>query len=1149
MLKQVLRLSWVVGFWVVCCNALGQVPTMSGFTPTFGPPGTLVTISGSNFNANPANMAVFVGRVRATIVSGTTTQLQVRVPLGAVSVEYIHVMDLTTNRGVLSWSCPTQQFTITNSTQTVITSGYFSQWIVPVGITARGPLATDFNNDGRTDIVASISGQASIFLQDSCGFITQQINLGDASSAPQIGDFNQDGRQDLVLGGSTLGGISILTRRSDNTGFNPRVFLGNPTSGSLVRGWIADVNSDGLMDLISNNTLVSSNAYWLQTGPGLTFSTGVSNTVGSAFNPGILGNKPADMNRDGRIDIVSCPFDGSTTNISINQGASPYFTSSIVNIPGHSNAANIELADLDRNGTLDLITTDFSSGLLDVSLLQCNSCVSPTVISNQVYSGISSPLDVVSGDLNGDGWIDIVVTNRSSLFISIFINDQTGHFSRQDISTPSNPFELDIADVNGDGYMDILVGLGLTTDVFILLGNNAPVPAPGGALLKLAAGTQNPNTTNSCISDTLKATYTTQCAFSSGNQFVLELSNSSGSFASPLTIATTSGLSSGSLQGPVPLGLLAGSLYRLRIRSTNPVVVAQSNAFTISQDPNLLMATVDPSPSQICPGTTVSSSYGLTGCLLTGATVQLQLSDATGSFSAPTVLSVRNLNFPANPSTGTISGLVPSGLPAGGGYRVRVRWVETGLTSADNGVDLSVPALAVAPAKPTATGLRCPSVSPLAISTAGAASAVSYQWQLVQGTGSFTGPTNTTTVTFVPDALSIYPLVFRARAVGVCGDVSAASDTVTVHSPQSIGLFTASVLAPVGTQCQPLNSSVTLLGSLVGISYDILVNGVSRTTVAGTGGNITVPLQAAWLMSGTNSVNAIASVGTVTGVCSLAVQASPATFIWEPTVVAATANAAAVCLRDSGYVQLGSVQANATYRLLQSGIPVPAPLVRRYGNRLHISPSLLAPPATAFEVEASSIAGCGVPVLTPVSILVEDSATIGGLTANYIDAEIYAGRTPVQFDVAGASGVGTYLWDFGDGGVSTLPNPTYVFNKGGTYTVTLTASAANGCPPSRKTLKVLVVLDAIYIPNVFTPNGDGVNDFFTISLPPIERYELFIHDRWGREVHQSKSLDPGWNGRTEGGSDCQAGSYAYVLKAWLLAGVLVERRGMVTILR
>ena len=1143
----------VIGFFLaLLCSVhmLGaQVPTLTSFAPTFGPPGTLVTLTGTNFNANPNNMAVYIGRVRAPIVGGNTTSLQVRVPLGAASVDYVHVMDLTTNRGAISWSATTQQFTITNASPTTVNAGYFSQWTIPVGFVARGPLVTDFNGDGFPDIVASTAGQAVVFSRSGCTFSTTFFNQGDNSSAPQIGDFNQDGRVDLVVGGGSGGQMHLFERASNNMGFNPPILLSNPTTGTIIRGWIGDANADGRMDVVTNNSSSTTFVLFQRNAANTGYLTGLSTaTSASTVIPGMLANKVADLNRDGRLDVVSGIYDGLPLNVHYNTGSSPFFNGSTSTFD-HRNVNNIELADLNRDGVLDLITTDFISGRLDVSFLQCSGCTAPTVSSVFTGTGLNSPLDVVAGDLNGDGWADLVVTERFTTQLSIYINNQTGGFTRQVIALPSSPFELDVADANLDGYNDILVGLGLTNNVFILLGNNGPIPSLTGPSLALDATSSAPANVLRCVADTVSAAYTLSCPLNPGNNFFLELSDAVGSFAAPTLIASRASTTPGVLSGSIPPAVPDGAGYRLRIRSSDPALGDTTAAFAISSGTETLSA-MPASATTLCVGAAITAPYVVGACTSSSATLQLQLSDASGSFAAPTVLTATTRSLTLGSNAGTLSATVPMGLALGTGYRVRVRWVEQGFVSADNGVNLSVPPTAPIGNKPTGPRLRCPSTARISLSTAPAVGAVSYQWQLVSGAGSFVGvPTGTTASFAPPTSASGYPLVFRVRGVDACGQLGAVSDTFTVHAPQSLGLFAHTLTAPPPPYCVGTDVGLVVQGSRLGQTYGLVVNGTTRATVPGSGANLPLTVSATWLNTGANSVSVTTTVVTDSGACTEAVAPMPLTLTVSPAVVAPGAMAANVCSRAAGLVAFSPV-AGLNYRLL-SGMTVLMPPQAVLGpTGFTLAPALLSPPASNFTLEVSSPSGCGAPLTQPLTIGVLDSAALPmPLMASYMGSEILAGETAVTFAAPGASGVASYLWDFGTGETSNLPSPTYTFAREGTYAVTLTADPGNGCPPTRRSLLIDVIFETLYIPNVFTPNGDGVNDFFTPRLPPIRSYEVLIHDRWGRVVHRSNVPFPGWSGRTDSGSECAAGVYAYVIKVALANGETVERTGMLSLLR
>ncbi|MCX7606717.1 MAG: gliding motility-associated C-terminal domain-containing protein, partial [Bacteroidia bacterium] len=113
------------------------------------------------------------------------------------------------------------------------------------------------------------------------------------------------------------------------------------------------------------------------------------------------------------------------------------------------------------------------------------------------------------------------------------------------------------------------------------------------------------------------------------------------------------------------------------------------------------------------------------------------------------------------------------------------------------------------------------------------------------------------------------------------------------------------------------------------------------------------------------------------------------------------------------------------------------------------------------------------------------------------------------------------------------------------------------CDPSERwqrcdTLWIQTPLCHGILPNVFTPNGDGVNDVFApYALSGIEKWRLQVWDRWGKSTFQGR-WGEGWNGQTPEGA-APEGTYFYLLELHLLAGTGPEwtftRSGSVTLLR
>ena len=143
-----------------------------------------------------------------------------------------------------------------------------------------------------------------------------------------------------------------------------------------------------------------------------------------------------------------------------------------------------------------------------------------------------------------------------------------------------------------------------------------------------------------------------------------------------------------------------------------------------------------------------------------------------------------------------------------------------------------------------------------------------------------------------------------------------------------------------------------------------------------------------------------------------------------------------------------------------------------------------------------------------------------------------------------SSGAVSYAWDFNADGItdSEEQNPQYDFPYGQAILVTLTITDVFGCTGS-----VTDTIDPrsyeeyvhVVVPNVFTPNGDGQNDVFTIWNDVDTLWseailgactEMFVFNRWGQKVFESFGGDLVWTGRNFAGEECIPGTYFYVVR-------------------
>lgn len=140
-------------------------------------------------------------------------------------------------------------------------------------------------------------------------------------------------------------------------------------------------------------------------------------------------------------------------------------------------------------------------------------------------------------------------------------------------------------------------------------------------------------------------------------------------------------------------------------------------------------------------------------------------------------------------------------------------------------------------------------------------------------------------------------------------------------------------------------------------------------------------------------------------------------------------------------------------------------------------------------------------------------------------------------------------WLFGDGVQTTSYNPVHQFGVEGEYQVRLTISDELGCADDTVQNVKVIPWGDLFIPNTFTPNGDGSHDNFEIYYADLEGISLQIFDRWGQTLYETTRKDQFWDGLNNEGRQCAAGVYYYVLTASKPNGDKVTYKGFVNLLR
>jgi gliding motility-associated-like protein len=155
--------------------------------------------------------------------------------------------------------------------------------------------------------------------------------------------------------------------------------------------------------------------------------------------------------------------------------------------------------------------------------------------------------------------------------------------------------------------------------------------------------------------------------------------------------------------------------------------------------------------------------------------------------------------------------------------------------------------------------------------------------------------------------------------------------------------------------------------------------------------------------------------------------------------------------------------------------------------------------------------------------------------------EAIIGATPMHTDINNmninfydlSDNAVSWQWEFGDNlGNSTLQNPTYTYSDTGHFTATLQITNQFGCSDTATLVITISDIPSEFVPNAFSPDGDGDNEIFKPILATPEMvttYQFQIFNRWGELIFESSNYELGWDG-THKNQECKQDVYVWKLK-------------------
>lgn len=346
----------------------------------------------------------------------------------------------------------------------------------PVGASPRGIAVGDFNNDSNLDVIVSNSTaprQAYIYLGNGSGnFIAPTILDFTNIFGVCVGDFNNDSNLDFAI--SAGGTVQPWFGNGSGTTFTPGAIISGFNLGIPIKSH--DIDGDGDIDLSSGN------AYTLNDGAG-NFAPRVGLTQ--------TGNEltVADINKDGKTDIVARDNSQNYQNARVLLGDGAGNFSLLAKFETNVSPTSIELVDINNDGNLDMIGVGTSGGTHQADFLFGDGTGYFTNTATKYpFPNSYNPQDLVKGDFNNDGKIDIAVCHSAGNLVTVHLGEGGGRFSKTatNYTTESFPFQIIVVDYNKDNQLDLItynqtagsvtVLTGDGTGEFSALGNFSTVP-------------------------------------------------------------------------------------------------------------------------------------------------------------------------------------------------------------------------------------------------------------------------------------------------------------------------------------------------------------------------------------------------------------------------------------------------------------------------------------------------------------------------------------------------------------------------------------------------------------------------------------------------------------------------------------------------
>ncbi len=379
-------------------------------------------------------------------------------------------------------------------------SGPLTVSVNPTGLAAgtyQGSvqIADTSNNLGTVSVTFVVAGPTGTLVRQAPGVSPGTVLTRHGDIIIAAGDFTGHGRMDLVGvsysgGGDCVSSGSFCFYTYPNNGdgtFGAEVNNVSYTLTNFYPGFAAvgDFNGDGKLDFAAY-TVGNAGTVRVFFGDGAGhFTMGRdSYSVGGiygAYNASITDIKAADLNNDGKLDLLVATnigsdqqFTSGSVTVLINNGNGTFNIPNVVNLTG---ARFIATGDFNRDGILDMVVGSLFGGVSYFRGTGGGFFAAPTTVATslavQGASGNGS-LDIVVGDFDKDGRLDLVIGWNSPGKLTTYLGNGNGTFTLlTNAAVVGTPLDLQLADFNGDGNLDLVLHRAQQGSFTVMLGDGA----------------------------------------------------------------------------------------------------------------------------------------------------------------------------------------------------------------------------------------------------------------------------------------------------------------------------------------------------------------------------------------------------------------------------------------------------------------------------------------------------------------------------------------------------------------------------------------------------------------------------------------------------------------------------------------------------